>query len=763
MAKHLSGELATNALLQTWEQSISDLRALTDCAICSRPFYEPYIISCGHTFCFSCLEQYFNTGVPRRKTCPSCRQPVSQEPAPNYALRDITHNLISRPELLLHDETTEKHDQWAHEEASLLQRARSSSKAKMGLFGFSFGRSRAIRDTEDGVQRCPLCSWELEYGECQQCGFHDSGSDSEHADWSSMSDSSDMSSGSVSPHGRGQHIDFIDLDPSEVSFESSSAGSTVNANVGRRRQHHLGYAFHGSDGEHVDDDDEAGSLTGFVVDDENTTMRSSPSLSSDDQDLDVEPSSSPNDQSSMSPVLDATRRVTARRSLSTTLSSDGEVTQSSVQGRRLPRPPLHRGHRVLAGGSGPGLLHARRRRQSGTNPNISDSQGGNSRTAPIEIDSSSGEESGAFQDARGRATRPRVVLSNDSNGGDSGEEDTHEYDNVSMTQYRRRRPHRARIVDTDDDDEDQTASASSPARPHLRHHLRGGGHPSSGDNTPTRPPNARGTESGSATLGASSLSRHVARESARYCDQGPSRYSCYGESSSARPLVGSSSPSAPRSSALSPARHRENTDPLRGPQPTSRRCRNVPDSRFRNSETPTSTLQPSSVPSSSVYSSSSLDDDDANPAAAAESPSAPALTAHLEGLRSPTEADQTVPDSSDRACSVDSGSTQIPRSSYAQGGLSSTFSLQAPHTSHHDRRNGSRNDRQNARFPGLRFDPGSRSNGRANASPAGGDRSRLQARKQERRRAKAIRRRQNRAQNAGEAGFPGSRLESITA
>ena len=65
-----------------------------------------------------------------------------------------------------------------------MERDRSSSGAKGGLFRGCFRRSTAsrdfpgdyvarepIRDVEDGVDRCPRCTWELEDGLCQSCGY----------------------------------------------------------------------------------------------------------------------------------------------------------------------------------------------------------------------------------------------------------------------------------------------------------------------------------------------------------------------------------------------------------------------------------------------------------------------------------------------------------------------------------------------------------------------------------------------------------------
>jgi hypothetical protein len=62
---------------------LDDLRALVTCRVCIRPLYEPYTISCGHTFCYTCLRQWFDRDRAQ-KTCPDCRSKVVQQPAPAY-------------------------------------------------------------------------------------------------------------------------------------------------------------------------------------------------------------------------------------------------------------------------------------------------------------------------------------------------------------------------------------------------------------------------------------------------------------------------------------------------------------------------------------------------------------------------------------------------------------------------------------------------------------------------------------------------------
>lgn len=85
------------SLIQSLETNLDDLRALVTCQVCIRPLYEPYTIACGHTFCYSCLRQWFERDRTQ-KTCPDCRTKVVQQPAPAY-LVSYTELLFSKPPL----------------------------------------------------------------------------------------------------------------------------------------------------------------------------------------------------------------------------------------------------------------------------------------------------------------------------------------------------------------------------------------------------------------------------------------------------------------------------------------------------------------------------------------------------------------------------------------------------------------------------------------------------------------------------------------
>jgi len=92
---------------------------------------------------------------------------------------------ISRIELLPEDETTNEHDEAKVAEAQQIDADKAPGGE--GLFKGVFKNAhlnpwqnalpRAIRDYEDGVDRCPVCAWELEEGACEHCGYNYSDED----------------------------------------------------------------------------------------------------------------------------------------------------------------------------------------------------------------------------------------------------------------------------------------------------------------------------------------------------------------------------------------------------------------------------------------------------------------------------------------------------------------------------------------------------------------------------------------------------------
>ena len=196
--------------LETLQKTVDDMRALVHCQICLKPFYEPYTLACGHTYCYSCLTSWC-TGTHNRgkiRNCPDCRAPIAVQPSPNYVVRDMVQKFLSRAELLPEDETVQEHDKAREQEAKVVAADRSGRGLFKGLFrptGFRFAHHHrpAILDHEDGVDRCPQCTWELEEGICLHCGWSVSDDDT--------GDSIDMGSVDLD-NSDDENPDFSDVD-----------------------------------------------------------------------------------------------------------------------------------------------------------------------------------------------------------------------------------------------------------------------------------------------------------------------------------------------------------------------------------------------------------------------------------------------------------------------------------------------------------------------------------------------------------------------
>lgn len=154
-----------------------DFRSTITCKICFRLLYQPFTIACGHTYCYTCLDEWFGRNEARRKTCPDCRAVVRQQPAPAYTVREITQKYIQQPGVLLAGETKAEHERMQAEESAQVEAERSSGGLFKGIFLAPGSRAGApplrIIDAEDGVKRCPYCTWEIEEGDgpiCHHCG-----------------------------------------------------------------------------------------------------------------------------------------------------------------------------------------------------------------------------------------------------------------------------------------------------------------------------------------------------------------------------------------------------------------------------------------------------------------------------------------------------------------------------------------------------------------------------------------------------------------
>ncbi|KAF7717370.1 Uncharacterized protein PECH_006691 [Penicillium ucsense] len=175
MAGGGGSDFEIQGLFNTLQGHVDDIRTRLQCGICMRPLYEPFSLACGHTFCYTCLAQWFSGGRSKR-TCPDCRAAVKTQPAPAYLVREIVQMFTSRAELLDKGETTHEHLVNRRAETEKLDQDKANTNPHTGgLFGGLFRPKgpplRPLFDADDGVLRCPRCQWELEENACGGCGW----------------------------------------------------------------------------------------------------------------------------------------------------------------------------------------------------------------------------------------------------------------------------------------------------------------------------------------------------------------------------------------------------------------------------------------------------------------------------------------------------------------------------------------------------------------------------------------------------------------
>ncbi|RDW77104.1 hypothetical protein BP6252_05157 [Coleophoma cylindrospora] len=156
-------------LVQILKTDLGNMRALVTCSICDQLLYEPWTLSCGHTYCYSCLCNWF---VPNKakKTCPECRTSIKRMPAPAFIIKQLVEIFTKQTDLMPSDESVEQHNTKRLEETADVDRDKNGN---VGLFKGTFpeGRTDVRFDEEDRVYRCLACGHEHN-GEpvCEHCG-----------------------------------------------------------------------------------------------------------------------------------------------------------------------------------------------------------------------------------------------------------------------------------------------------------------------------------------------------------------------------------------------------------------------------------------------------------------------------------------------------------------------------------------------------------------------------------------------------------------
>ncbi|KAK9364018.1 hypothetical protein V1504DRAFT_437182 [Lipomyces starkeyi] len=155
-----------NELLAVYDKGFANLHRNYTCTVCDNLMFEPCVIACGHSFCYTCLLEWFR----RHKTCPSCRLLVNTRPTISFQIKETVDNLIDKLELVVPTEDKGAVRKRQKEQRDLV----ATHKRRHGeIFPEIFGPiiEDTYEDDEDGVRRCARCHWELESesGRCLRC------------------------------------------------------------------------------------------------------------------------------------------------------------------------------------------------------------------------------------------------------------------------------------------------------------------------------------------------------------------------------------------------------------------------------------------------------------------------------------------------------------------------------------------------------------------------------------------------------------------
>lgn len=408
-------------------------------------------------------------------------------------------------------ETTEDHRKWQQEEADIVEKdKKASGDQSSGLFRGCFllpsrRNARPIRDSQDGVDRCPQCTWELEDGFCVQCEYRVtlsgmSGSESPSISYFTDEETSrhrhveemeDFFADGRTEAGSEQGGDIggysglsNDSDEDAIAIETERAairrhfgtrGPARPSSSGRIRYAATPQAYHvysetaTSDDEFGDTDDfsaedeEAGSLDGFVVND----VEGRPSV-------EHSPRSSHYDTDEVSGIMDRSRTYSSEEE-DHGHGVDERGTQTSELTDNPPFSPIY-----LESDSDEGPLFpsvtSRSRSRSKSNVSVPSSIGPSSSDGSEVIASAEHyirsrrdrKRRNDSASACGFSTTPRRT-SNDARGsgrnngfrGVAIEIESGSDSSPPVQHHSRRRRAISRRILSDDDDEDATASVDS--------------------------------------------------------------------------------------------------------------------------------------------------------------------------------------------------------------------------------------------------------------------------------------------------------------
>lgn len=139
------------------------LASALECLVCSETMHVPFLAACGHSFCYGCLDAWFDTKI----NCPTCRATMDEPPILNIQLKDMSAALTDVVIDTLEAGATKLELVEARKRA--LDEYEQASRSKE-LFRGAFKTAPTLIDRSDGVPRCANCHWEAHGSECLNCG-----------------------------------------------------------------------------------------------------------------------------------------------------------------------------------------------------------------------------------------------------------------------------------------------------------------------------------------------------------------------------------------------------------------------------------------------------------------------------------------------------------------------------------------------------------------------------------------------------------------
>lgn len=200
---------------------LCDVGADLECAICQSIMFVPFVLDCGHNYCYPCLKQWF----VNNNSCPECRTKICKAPTHSLTLKSLAESITNK--MIAVDPSLEK--QVAKRKKEQVK-PYTKDVAKKRVFPAFMGESSHHLDEEDGVQRCSRCHWELEEEEdqCTNCGVWVNDGSGRQAAESINVDDEDEESDSRRP---GEEVSDYEDDGFVVDDEEASEGGDAEGEV----------------------------------------------------------------------------------------------------------------------------------------------------------------------------------------------------------------------------------------------------------------------------------------------------------------------------------------------------------------------------------------------------------------------------------------------------------------------------------------------------------------------------------------------------